>query len=55
MRCRFRPYRSRKLSFPARCTGLSKYSITRRFPVLISAVMFIPALSFPLCIFGADQ
>src|SRR5438445_12285804 len=35
---------SPRLSFTARCTGLSRYSITLRFPVLISAVTFIPGL-----------
>ena len=33
---------SLRLSSPAFCTGLSRYSITRRLPVLISAVTFIP-------------
>ena len=40
-------YRSRKLSQPARCTGLSRCAITRRCPVLISAVMFIAGVRHP--------
>ena len=38
-------YRSLKLSLPAFSIGLSRYSMTRRLPVLISAVIFIPGAS----------
>jgi hypothetical protein len=42
--CHGHTHLSLKLSLPIRCTGLSRYSIIRRCPVLISAVMFMPGL-----------
>jgi hypothetical protein len=42
--CHISPYLSLKLSLPARCTGLKRYSITRRLAVLISAMMFMLGL-----------